>query len=219
MKPISILVVDDHPLFREALCMAIESVDDMCVIGEAVNGEQAVSMAVELRPDLILMDLYLPLKNGLDATREIMEQIPDMRVLMLTSSSEDQKVIEALQAGASGYLIKDTARQQLLDGIRLVASGEVFLPVQVASKLARGIQTGIKKPMGQKKSAEKLTQREEQVLELLGEGLSNRAIAEALCISESTARVHVYNILGKLDLDNRSQAIVYALRRNDARAK
>jgi NarL family two-component system response regulator LiaR len=216
MSKIRVLVVDDHPMLREALVTAIEAEADLEVAGEAVNGQQAVEDARTLAPDVIVMDLFLPVKDGVTAIAEIMALNPEARILAITSSTEDERVLAAVQAGAAGYLLKDASRTLFLQGLRAVAAGKTFLPPEVAEKLARGVrQAGGERT--EEASPEQLTRREQEILALLGEGLSNRAIADRLSLSESTVRVHVYNILGKLGLEDRGQAIVYALRKSQSK--
>jgi NarL family two-component system response regulator LiaR len=212
MKPIRIMIVDDHPMMREALRAAIEVEPDMQVAGEAANGQQAVFDALTLRPDVIVMDLYLPVKDGVEAISEIVSQWPSARILAITSSNDDAKVVAAVEAGAIGYLLKDVSREQFLFGVREVARGETVLPPDVATRLARGIRRKHLANASDGESVRPLTRREREVLALLGQGLSNQAIAQQLVLSESTVRVHVYNILHKLSLADRNQAIVYALR-------
>jgi NarL family two-component system response regulator LiaR len=216
MKTIRVLIVDDHPMMREALRNALSAEADLEVAGEAVNGAQAVQRTLFLQPDVVVMDLYLPVKDGLQATAEILDAWPEARILVITSSTEDEKVLAAVQAGALGYLLKDASRRQFVDGVKAVARGELYLPPGVAEKLARGVRgaraaAGARpQPGGQPPPA--LTGREAEVLGLLGEGLANAEIAARLGLSESTVRVHVHNLLEKLNLETRSQAIVYANR-------
>ncbi|MEA4909072.1 MAG: response regulator transcription factor [Anaerolineaceae bacterium] len=210
MTKTRILIVDDHPLLREALCAAIQAEPDMQVVGEASNGQQAVQEAMALKPDAVVMDLYLPVKDGVTAIKEIIAATPSARILAITSSTEDRQVVSAIQAGALGYLTKDASRAQFLQGLRQVASGKIFLPPEIAEKLARGVR---QRPLQEEyPQPEPLTHREQEVMYLLGEGLSNRMIARKLQLSEATVRVHVFNILQKLGLTERGQAIVYAMR-------
>ncbi len=205
------LLVDDHPLFREALRTAIETEPDLQVVGEASDGQQAVRQALALKPDVIVMDLFLPVQDGVAAITEILAKNRSMRILAITSSTDDRQVVAAVQAGAMGYLLKDASREEFLRGLRQVARGGMHLPPGVAEKLARGVRQE-SRAQAEAEPVEPLTGREREILALLGEGLSNRAIAGRLSLSDSTVRVHVYNILGKLGLEDRSQAIVYALK-------
>lgn len=219
MAPIRVLVVDDHPLMREALRAAIEDEPDMVVAAEASNGVEAVLLADTLHPDAIIMDLFMPGKNGLEAIAEIIGRDPEAHILALTSSSDEDKVVAAVQAGASGYLLKDARRVEILQGIRQVSQGKVFLPPQMATKLVAGLRQNRKLPVavaGDPQTAEpifeELTPREMDVLKLIGQGMSNRDIAERLFLSDGTVRTHVHHILEKLGLKNRNQAILYAMK-------
>lgn len=212
MNAITILIVDDHPMMREALRAAIEAEPDLQVVGEAANGQQAIDLAVALRPEVIVLDLYLPGKDGLAAAAEITAHNPAARILAITSSTEDSKVMAAMQAGVTGYLLKDAPREEFLRGLRQVAAGQTFLPPEVVAKLTRGIRHPHALAPEKTKVDDGLTHREQEILVLLGEGLANQAIAQQLNLSESTVRVHLHNILNKLGLEHRSQAVVYALR-------
>lgn len=204
---IRVLVVDDHPLMRQAICTAIAIEADIEVVGEARNGSEAVTQAQELHPDVIVMDLLMPIKDGVQAIAEIRAADPDARILALTSSLDPDRIIATLEAGAQGYLFKDTQRDELLNAIRDVSQGLAFLPPVVAEKLiARMRQPGATAGVNA------LTPREMEVLHLVGRGLSNREIARALVLSEATARVHVHNILSKLGFEHRGQVIAYAIR-------
>ncbi len=214
MKPIRILLVDDHPMMREALRVVLEIEPAMQVVAEAADGQQAIQYALTLQPDVIVLDLYLPVKDGIEVIAEILAQQPQACILAITSSTSDERVVAAIQAGAMGYLLKDASREEFLRGVREVAAGNTFLPPDVATKLARGVRHS-RSPQPQNDGlVEPLTPREQEVLALLSEGLSNRAIAGRLHLSGSTVRVHVSNILGKLGLENRNQAIVYVLRQD-----
>ncbi len=212
-----ILVVDDHPLMREAICAAIEDERDMRVVAEAASGTEAVQKANSLHPDVTIMDLYLPNISGLEAITSIIAADPTARILVLTSSTDDENVLAALEAGALGYMLKDSRRLELLQAIRAVGRGDSYVSPDVAVKLANGVrrrgQTAEQPPY------EPLTEREQQVLRWLGKGASNREIAQALCLTEGTVRTHVHNILGKLGLTNRHQAILYAVREGFGEAR
>lgn len=212
MNPIRVLLVDDHPMMREALRVVLEIEPAMQVVAEAADGQQAIQYALALQPDVIVLDLYLPVKDGVEVIAEILTQQPQARILAITSSTSDERVVAAIQAGAIGYLLKDASREEFLRGVREVAAGNTFLPPDVAARLARGVRH-TRNPLPQNDGLiEPLTPREQEVLALLSEGLSNGAIARRLHLSGSTVRVHVSNILGKLGLENRNQAIVYVLR-------
>jgi len=209
-QKIRVLVVDDHPLMREALRMAIEDETDMQVIGEATNGEEAVQQAHLLAPDVTIMDLFMPRQDGLHAIAEIKSRAPDAHILALTSSTDETLVLAAIQAGVLGYLMKDSQRDELLQAIREVSRGNTFLPPQIAQKLANSVRE--QKKQSPAPLVEPLTDREIQVLVLVGRGASNKQIAQTLNVSEGTVRTHVHNLLGKLGLENRNQAILYAVR-------
>ncbi len=213
MSLIRILVVDDHPLMRAALRAVFETEPDMQVAGEAANGQQAIEQALALRPDVVVMDLLMPVRDGLSAIAALRQENPDARILALTSSTDDDKVAAALQAGALGYLLKDVQRAELAQAVREIAQGRVYLPPCVADKLIRQVR---RQPGAASTSAEPLTERERQTLDLLATGCSNREIAEALDVSEGTARTHVHNLLHKLGLKNRGQAILHALQHGGA---
>jgi two-component system, NarL family, response regulator LiaR len=209
-KTIRVLIADDHPLMREALKAAIGDEPDMQVVGEATNGAVAVEQALVLKPDVIVMDLFMPVKSGLVAIAEIRADDPHAQILALTSSTDEALVLSAVQAGALGYLLKESPRTELLQAIREVSRGNSFLPPVVANKLAKILRQNPKADASE--PIEPLTERETQVLGLIGDGALNREIAQKLGVSEGTIRTHVHNILGKLGLANRNQAIVYALR-------
>jgi NarL family two-component system response regulator LiaR len=206
-NPIRVLIVDDHPLMRQALRTAIDVEPDMHVVGEASNGQEAVEGARQWQPDVTIMDLLMPGKDGLQAIAEIRAENPQARILALTSSTDEDKIAAALDAGAQGYLLKDTQREQLLQAIREVYQGNAFLPPTVARKFLNHLRR--REPS---LVVEPLTARELDVLKLIGTGASNKEIAQSLSLSEATVRVHVHNILGKLGFEKRSQAIAYALR-------
>jgi NarL family two-component system response regulator LiaR len=208
MSALRVMIADDHAVVREGLRTLITSDPDLEVVGEAVDGIEAVEMALALQPDVILMDLVMPRKGGLQAIDEIAEENPDARILVLTSFADDDKVFPAIKAGALGYLLKDSSPQELLQAVRDVARGVSSLHPTIALKLIREIN----RPSDLPPAPEPLTGREVEVLRLVAQGLSNQQIAERLVISEWTVRKHVHNILGKLHLANRTQAALFALR-------
>jgi NarL family two-component system response regulator LiaR len=210
---IRILIVDDHLVVREGLRALIDAQPDMELVGEAADGVEAVQKARSLQPDVILLDLVMPRKGGLDAIGEIKEENPDMRILVLTSFAEDDKVFPAIKAGALGYLLKDSSAQELLQAVRDVYRGEPTMHPTIARKLMRELQ----RPPELPPTEDPLTEREVEVLKFVAQGLSNQEIADILVISERTVRTHVTNILGKLHLANRTQAALYALREGLAR--
>jgi NarL family two-component system response regulator LiaR len=210
---IRILIVDDHLVVREGLRALIDVQPDMELVGEAADGVEAVHKARSLQPDVILLDLVMPRKSGLDAISEMKEENPDIRILVLTSFAEDDKVFPAIKAGALGYLLKDSSAQELLQAIRDVYRGEPTMHPTIARKLMRELQ----RPPELPPTEEPLTEREAEVLKFVAQGLSNQEVADILVISERTVRTHVTNILSKLHLANRTQAALYALREGLAR--
>jgi NarL family two-component system response regulator LiaR len=206
-KDIRVLIVDDHPIVREGLRGVLSREPGLEVVGEAANGFEAVEKARSLRPDLILLDLMMPRKDGLAALGEIKQDDPDACVLILTSFAEDDKIFPAIKAGAQGYLLKDSTPETLLQAIQDAYRGESPLHPSIARKVIRELNRSTDLPP----TEDPLTTRELEVLRLMARGLPNRDISEKLYISESTVRVHVRNILGKLHLANRTQAALYAL--------
>ncbi len=212
-EAIRVLVVDDHAIVREGLRWLITTEPGMELIGEAANGVEAVVKASDLHPDVILMDLVMPRMDGITAIAEIKALLPEARILVLTSFSEDEQVFPAIKAGALGYLLKDTSPQMLLKAIRDIYAGIPSMHPFVARKLIQELQ----RPSDLPPTRDPLSQREMEVLRLVAQGLSNEEIAAHLFIGERTARTHVSNILRKLHLANRTQAALYALREGLAR--
>lgn len=206
---IRVLVVDDHQVVREGLRTILSLEPEIELLGEAKDGVEAVAKAAALVPDVILMDLVMPGKNGIEAIREIRQRNPQIRILVLTSFSEDHLVFPAIEAGALGFMLKDTTSETLIQAVKIVYRDEPSLHPSVARKLmqARTPKVETDEPVVM------LTQREQQVLAYLAKGLSNREIADQLVLSELTIRSHVSSILAKLNLENRTQAALYALRR------
>ncbi len=205
---IRILIADDHAILREGLRWLIATEPEMELAGEATNGKEAVEQARALHPDVILMDLVMPLKDGITAIGEIKQQDPNARILVLTSFAEDDKMFPAIKAGAMGYLLKDAAPQELLQAIRDVYHG---LPTMHPA-IARRLMMELQRPSNLPPTEDPLTAREVDVLRLVAQGLTNEEIAGKLFITERTARTHVSKILSKLHLANRTQAALYALR-------
>jgi len=203
---IKVLIADDHALLRQGIRALIDTTTDIQVIGEAANGFEAVEKARLLKPDVILMDLEMPRKDGLSAIEEIKQENPAIQILVLTSFDDDERVFSAIKCGALGYLLKDSTADELIRGIQEVYQGEPSLSPLLAIKVIREM----KQPALQKSSISSLTDREIEVLDLVARGFSNQMIAEKLVITERTVGKHVSNILSKLNLANRTQAALYA---------
>ena len=217
-KKIRVLIVDDHAMVRQGLRTFLELQDASSlpieVVGEAVNGAQAVELARSTEPNIILLDLMMPDMDGIQATSKILENSPNTRVIILTSFGEADKVLPAIRAGAQGYLLKDIPPNELVQAVREVYLGRVQLHPDVAKKLMLAVaaKEEPKSSHSATGSEEGLTDREQDVLHLIADGMNNREIAEKLVISEKTVKTHVSNILSKLHLDDRTQAAIYALR-------
>jgi DNA-binding NarL/FixJ family response regulator len=203
---IRILLVDDHAVVRRGLRGFLELQDDMEVVGEGEDGTQAVALAQQHRPDVILMDLLMPKMDGLTAIATIKQALPEVEIVAVTSFIEEEKVTAALEAGASGYLLKDAEAEEVADAIRAAFAGEVHLDPAVARLLAQRMRS-----RKDEEPVEPLTAREKEVLSQLAKGASNKEIAYELDITERTARTHVSNILGKLGLASRTQAALWAV--------
>lgn len=204
---IKILIADDHPVVRDGLSAILETQIDFEVVGEAGNGREAVELVRSLQPDVVLLDLDMPILDGLEALRLIRAERPETRVIVFTVFDSDERIITAVQAGANGYLLKgDAPRQEIFKAVRTVYSGGALLQPLVAGKLLRHMQTG----QPSVSNEEPLTEREQEVLELLGRGLANKEIATRLVISERTVKFHVSAILAKLGATNRTEAVTLA---------
>jgi len=200
---IRILVVEDQRIVREGLRAVLEDEDEIAIVGEAANGQEAIELFAQLQPDVVLMDLQMPVIDGPEATRRIRQLSPDARILVLTTYATDEFIFKALRAGAQGYLLKDASANELLGAIRSIHAGQTLLAPAVAARLVMGVSAG-----GQ----ESLTPRELEVLTLLGQGRSNGEIAAMLAIAPRTAKVHVQNILSKLGATNRTEAVSLAVK-------
>ena len=205
---IKILVVDDHMVVREGLCALLTPRNGMEVVGEAADGAEAVEKARTLKPDVILMDLNLPVKSGLEATADIIRENPAARILVLTSFDEDENISAAIRAGALGYVLKNTSASELFHAIRGVAMGSLSVSPAVTQAMLRDMRQPAPAPPSPEPA---LTTREREVLRGLAQGQSNQEIAETLNIEKTTVRSHISSILNKLDLDNRTQVALYAV--------
>jgi two-component system NarL family response regulator len=212
-EPITVLVVDDHALFRRGLQMVLDQEPDIAIVGEAADGAEAVAAAQELAPDVVLMDVRMPRRSGIEACTAIKDVVPSAKIVMLTISDEEADLYEAIKAGASGYLLKEIPIDEVASAIRAVHSGQSLISPAMASKLLTEFATMIKHSEGrQQLPAPRLTDRELEVLKLVARGMNNRDIAKELFISENTVKNHVRNILEKLQLHSRMEAVVYAVR-------
>jgi DNA-binding NarL/FixJ family response regulator len=198
---IGILVADDHFIVRMGLIALVNTEPNMVIVGEAADGSQAVDLFGKHKPDLVLMDLRMPIKDGIEATIEIRSHDPNARVLMLTTFDGDTDIYRALQAGAQGYVLKNATGQELIPAIQAVASGQRWIPKEIAKRLAS------------RKLFEELTQREVQVLQFLVKGLANKQIGEHLNISEHTVKDHLKSVFGKLQVEDRTEAVTAAIQR------
>jgi NarL family two-component system response regulator LiaR len=209
-EKIKVLIVDDHQVVRQGLRTFLDLHGDIQVVGEAGDGQTALELVVKLTPDIVLMDLVMPYLDGITATARIKSLGQGVRVIALTSFAEDDKVFPAIQAGASSYLLKDVSPDALVDAIRAVYRGEARLHPDVMRKLMDEVanQPGSKSPIAESQ----LTPRENEVIRLVAQGMSNREIGKALVISEKTAKTHISHILGKLGLEDRTQLAIYAIK-------
>ena len=200
-QPITVLCVDDHPLMRDGIAFALQSQDDMELVGQAVNGEEALKLFRELRPDVTLMDLQMPGMNGLTAIEKIRADYPKARIVVLTTYSGDVQATRALEAGAVGYLLKSMLRTELIDTIRGVHAGQRRIPREIADEIAEHI------------GADALSARETEVLRVVAAGCSNKIVADKLAISEETVKGHIKSVLAKLCANDRTHAVMIAMKR------
>jgi DNA-binding NarL/FixJ family response regulator len=213
--PIRALIVDDHALFRRGLEMVLAAEDDIELVGEASDGAEAVEKAAESLPDVVLMDIRMPKSSGIEACRAMKEAAPSSKIVMLTISDEEEDLFEAIRAGASGYLLKDIPLDEVAEVVRAVYGGQSLINPSMAGKLLTEFATLAKRDdeeRAQQVPAPKLTDREMQVLKLVARGMNNRDIAKELFISENTVKNHVRNILEKLQIHSRMEAVMIAVR-------
>ena len=210
---IKVLIVDDHALFRRGLQMVLENEPDIDVVGEGGDGQEAIDMAESSTPDVVLMDVRMPKHSGIEATRQIKDMLPSTKILMLTISDEEGDLYEAIKAGASGYLLKEISIEEVADAVRSVHAGQSLISPSMASKLLTEFAAMVKRADERTQvPGPRLTERELEVLKLVAKGLNNRDIGAELFISENTVKNHVRNILEKLHLHSRMEAVVYAVR-------
>jgi DNA-binding NarL/FixJ family response regulator len=202
--PIRVLLVDDHTVVRQGLRMVLSLEDDFDVIGEAANGREAVERVAELNPQVVLMDLLMPVMNGVEAIRAIKESHPDIEIVALTSVLEDRLVIDAVEAGAAAYLLKETGPETLFEAIHAASRGEVRLDPKAQKRLVREVRTP--------EMRESLTARETETLRLVARGMTNKEVAAEMSVSEVTVKTHVSSVLSKLNLQSRTQAALFALK-------
>lgn len=206
-----VLIVDDHPLLRESLCQALSSQKDMEVVGEAGDGEAAINLASQLKPDIVIMDIMMPKFNGIQASSQIKKTAPNTAILILTAYDDDNYVLGLLEAGAAGYLLKSARGQDIVEAIRSIRAGEAVLHPNIIEKLLR---RALSKSVEIEESSanEILSDRETEMLKLLAMGMSNKQIADKLCLSLRTVKTHMSNIFTKMNVASRSEALVQALR-------
>jgi DNA-binding NarL/FixJ family response regulator len=207
---LTVVVADDHPMYRNGIRAALDDVDDIDVVGEATDGDQAVEAARSLRPDVVLMDLHMPGTNGIEATRRLVNEVPDVGVLVLTMFDDDESLFAAVRAGARGYLVKGAAQEQIVRAIRAVAGGEVVFGSGVAERVIAFFAASGRIGSRAGRQFPELTERELEVLELIARGLNNTEIARRLVVSDKTVRNHVSSVFTKLHVADRAQAIVRA---------
>jgi len=215
MEPVRVLVVDDHALFRRGIVTVLANQENISVVGEAVNGLEAIDKAEELVPDVIVMDLNMPQCSGLEATQALQAKMPQVSILVLTVSDNEADLFNAIKFGATGYILKNTEPEELVQAIHHIAQGGVILSPMMAAKLLTEFR-GLGTDAMVKKTAEEednLSPREDEVLRLVSQGATNKEIADSLFISENTVKTHLRNIMDKLHLANRSQAAAYAVKR------
>lgn len=213
---IRVLIADDHSLFREMLYHALMEENDLEVVGQAIDGKEALQMVKSYNPDVLVLDIHMPGMNGIEVTRRIRQLSSNTRVLILTAFDEDDYIFQLVEAGACGYLLKDTSLSDVIRGIKTAYSGESLIEPRVADKIlkefARLIQKQKVPPEKEKTELEKLTEREHEVLKLIAKGMNNKEISEYLYISDPTVKTHVSNIMHKLNLRDRVEVVVFAIK-------
>lgn len=213
MPVLRILIVDDHNLFRQGLIRILSDFDQLQIVGEAANGQEALRLVDEVHPDLLLMDVNMPVMSGPEAVQALRGRYPDLPVVMLTVSERDEDLFDAIRAGANGYLLKNVSATELLDGIQRVYAGEAMVAPPMAARLLEEFRS-LPVPASQEleqASVEALSEREMDVLRLVAQGLANKEIADVLGLSEHTVKTHLQNILDKLQLRSRAHAAAYAV--------
>jgi len=215
MEPVRVLVVDDHTLFRRGIVTVLANQKDISVVGEAVNGLEAIDKAEALMPDVIVMDLNMPQCSGLEATQALQAKMPQVSILVLTVSDNEADLFHAIKFGATGYILKNTEPEELVQAIHHIAQGGVIVSPMMAAKLLTEFRSLGTDAMAKKTAEEEdnLSPREDEVLRLVSQGATNKEIADSLFISENTVKTHLRNIMDKLHLANRSQAAAYAVKR------
>lgn len=215
MEPVRVLVVDDHTLFRRGIVTVLANQENISVVGEAVNGLEAIDKAEKLVPDVIVMDLNMPQCSGLEATQALQAKMPQVSILVLTVSDNEADLFHAIKFGATGYILKNTEPEELVQAIHHIAQGGVILSPMMAAKLLTEFRSLGTDAMAKKTAEEEdnLSPREDEVLRLVSQGATNKEIADSLFISENTVKTHLRNIMDKLHLANRSQAAAYAVKR------
>ena len=211
MVPIRVLIVDDQELFRRGLMMVLGSEDEIEIVGEASDGDQGAELAALTAPDVVLLDIRMPRRTGLEACSAIKAAVPSAKIIMLTVSDEEADLYDAVKSGASGYLLKDSSVEEVAQAVRVVADGQSLISPSMAVKLIDEFKQ-MSRPERDAGAGFKLTERELEVLRLVAKGLNNREIAKQLFISENTVKNHVRNILEKLQLHSRMEAVMYAVR-------
>ena len=208
MEVLRVLIADDHPLFRHGIAVLLQSLPEFEVVGEATSGEEAIDLAEQLQPDVILMDIQMPEINGIEATRRILHTSPHIRVLIVTMSEEDASVFTAMRVGARGYILKDAQKEDMLRAIRAIGRGEAIFSPAIAGRLIDFFAAP--RPIAPPQAFPELTDREREILDLIAQGHNNPEIATRLVLSPSTVRNYVSNIFGKLQVADRAQAIIRA---------